>query len=207
MLVKEKCYRFWMKKNLIYLIVFFIFLASKIYASPKEKIINNFVKINNLSFDFKQTIQKNHEEYGKIKIKEETGNCIIEYPKLIYCLYDGKRRKVMVSNGKSLVIKNNNNNNSYIYSLKSTPLNYLLDKNYLLNQLQKIEPSLIKNNFVNFKLIKESNEINIYFDKNNFNLAGWKTTDIYQNEVLFEVKNIKKNQEIDKKKFILPELN
>ena len=53
----------------------------------------------------------------------------------------------------------------------------------------------------------ESNRINIYFNKNNLNLAGWKTIDIYQNEVFFEVKNIKKNQTIDKKKFILPELN
>jgi outer membrane lipoprotein-sorting protein len=77
----------------------------------------------------------------------------------------------------------------------------------LLNQLKKIKPNLIKNNFINFKLINESNRINIYFNKNNLNLAGWKTTDIYQNEVFFEVKNIKKNQTIDKKKFILPELN
>ena len=196
-----------MKKNLIYLIIFFIFLVSKAYASYKEEIINNFIKTNNLSFDFKQTIKKNHEDFEDIEIKKETGNCIIEYPKLIYCLYDGKKRKVMVSNGKSLVIKINSSNNSYIYPLKSTPLNYLLDKNYLLNQLKKIEPNLIKNNFINFKLINESNRINIYFNKNNLNLAGWKTTDIYQNEVLFEVKNIKKNQEIDKKKFILPELN
>ena len=196
-----------MNKSLFYLIIFFIFLSSKIYASPKEKIINNFIKTNNLTFDFKQTIQKSHEEYGDIEIKKETGNCIIEYPRLLYCLYDGKKRKVMVSNGRSLVIKNNNNNNSYIYSLKSTPLNYLLDKNYLLNQLQKIEPNLIKNNFINFRIIKESNEINIYFNRNNSNLAGWKTTDIYQNEVFFEIKNIKKNQILDKKKFILPELN
>ena len=65
----------------------------------------------------------------------------------------------MVSNGKSLVIKINSSNNSYIYPLKSTPLNYLLDKSYLLNQLQKIEPNLIKNNFINFKIIKESKEI------------------------------------------------
>ena len=48
-----------MKKNLIYLIIFFIFLASKTYASYKEEIINNFIKTNNLSFDFKQTIKKN----------------------------------------------------------------------------------------------------------------------------------------------------
>ena len=196
-----------MNKNSIYLIIFFIFFISKTYASPKEKIINNFIKTNNLSFDFKQTIQKNHEEYGNIEIKEETGNCIIEYPKLIYCLYDGKKRKEMVSNGKSLVIKINSSNNSYIYPLKSTPLNYLLDKSYLLNHLQKIEPNLIKNNFINFKIIKESKEINIYFNRNNLNLAGWKTKDIYQNEVFFEIKNIKKNQILDKKKFILPELN
>ena len=196
-----------MNKNSIYLIIFFILFISKTYASPKEKIINNFIKTNNLSFDFKQTIQKNHEEYGNIEIKEETGNCIIEYPKLIYCLYDGKKRKEMISNGKSLVIKINSSNNSYIYPLKSTPLNYLLDKSYLLNQLQKVEPNLIKNNFINFKIIKESKEINIYFNRNNFNLAGWKTKDIYQNEVFFEIKNINKNQILDKKKFILPELN
>ena len=196
-----------MNKRSIYLIIFFIFLSSETCVSPKEEIINNFIVTNNLSFYFKQTIQKNHEEYGNIEIKEETGNCIIEYPKLIYCLYDGKKRKEMVSNGKSLVIKINSSNNSYIYPLKSTPLNYLLDKNYLLNQLQKIQPNLIKNNFLNFKIIKESNEINIYFNKNNLNLAGWKTTDIYQNEVFFEIKDIKKNQILDKKKFILPELN
>ena len=196
-----------MNKNSIYLIIFFIFFISKTYASPKEKIINNFIKTNNLSFDFKQTIQKNHEEYGNIEIKEETGNCIIEYPKLIYCLYDGKKRKEMVSNGKSLVIKINSSNNSYIYPLKSTPLNYLLDKSYLLNHLQKIEPNLIKNNFINFKIIKESKEINIYFNRNNLNLAGWKTKDIYQNEVFFEIINIKKNQILDKNKFILPKLN
>tara|TARA_B110001454_G_C12680195_1_gene417691 strand:+ start:445 stop:1035 length:591 start_codon:yes stop_codon:yes gene_type:complete len=195
------------RKILIYLIIFFIFLSSKTFASSKEEIIKNFIKTNNLSFDFKQTIQKTHEEFGDIKTKKETGNCIIEYPKLIYCLYDGKKRKVMVSNGKSLVIKNNHSNNSYIYSLKSTPLNYLLDKNYLLNQLKKIEPKSIKNNFINFKLVNEFTEMNIYFNKNNLNLAGWKTKDIYQNEVFFEIKNIKKNQVLDKKKFILPELN
>ena len=77
----------------------------------------------------------------------------------------------------------------------------------MLNQLKKIEPNLIKNNFINFKLINESNRINIYFNKNNLNLAGWKTTDIYQNEVFFEVENIKKNQALDKKKFVLPDLN
>ena len=76
----------------------------------------------------------------------------------------------MVSNGKSLVIKINSSNNSYIYPLKSTPLNYLLDKSYLLNQLQKIEPNLIKNRSnQHTKIIKNTSDhikrLNVKFKK------------------------------------------
>ena len=42
--------------------------------------------------------------------KLEEGNCIIEYPKKIYCLYNNLNKKIMVSDGKSLVIKNQINN-------------------------------------------------------------------------------------------------
>ena len=186
-----------MKKILFFLSIFGFFFITKAFSSSKEKIINNLININNLSFDFKQIINK----------KRETGNCIIKYPKLIYCLYDGYKRKEMVSNGKSLVIKNNHSNNSYIYRLKSTPLYFILDKDYLLNQLYKLEPDKIKNNNIVFQINSESNKIYILFDKNSYNLAGWKTIDIYQNEVFFEIKNIKKNQSLSDHQFTLPSLN
>ena len=64
-------------------------------ASIKNKIILKLKKINNISFNFEQTINK----------KKETGNCIIEYPKKIFCAYDNKIKKIIVSDGKSLVVK------------------------------------------------------------------------------------------------------
>ena len=73
-------------------------------ASIKEKIILNFDKIDNLSFNFKQTIDENTEE----------GNCIIQYPKKIYCDYDNFKKKIIVSNGKSL---NQKSKNQSIFSL------------------------------------------------------------------------------------------
>ena len=48
----------------------------KLIEINKNKIINNFEKINNISFNFKQTINDKIEE----------GNCIIQYPKKINCV-------------------------------------------------------------------------------------------------------------------------
>ena len=72
----------------IVLIFFFLFnLIKPLHASIEEKIINNLIKTENLTFDFKQTIGE----------KTEEGHCIIEYPKKIYCLYKNRNKKTMVS--------------------------------------------------------------------------------------------------------------
>ena len=82
------------------LIIFLLFnLLNTAHAALKDEIILNLEKTNNLSFNFKQTINEKIEE----------GNCIIEYPKKIYCLYNNLNKKIMVSDGKSLVIKNQKN--------------------------------------------------------------------------------------------------
>ena len=75
-----------MKKFLIVLVFFSI--ISNVSASIKENIIKKFTDIKNVSFDFEQNIN------GKI----ENGNCIIEYPKKIYCKYDLSNQKVLVAN-------------------------------------------------------------------------------------------------------------
>ena len=67
------------------LITFLLFnLLNTAHASLKDEIILNLEKTNNLSFDFKQTIGEKIEE----------GNCIIEYPKKIYCLYNNRNKKL-----------------------------------------------------------------------------------------------------------------
>ena len=113
----------------------------------------------------------------------------------------------MVSDGRSLVIKNQTNNQYYFYKLKKTPLELILDKNYLIDQIKNLEGKIIENKYLNFTLIKNNNKINIFFNNKTLNLIGWQTEDIYQNLVITFISQIKLNQKIDKNIFKLPEMN
>ncbi|MDB2470656.1 outer-membrane lipoprotein carrier protein LolA [Candidatus Pelagibacter bacterium] len=150
--------------------------------------------MNNLSFNFIQIIDD----------KEQKGKCIIRYPKKIFCEYEGHKQKIVVSNGKSLVIKNRNNNSYYIYSLKNTPLNYLLDKNYLISKINDLEARDVDNKYLNFTILENNNEINIFFDKKTSKIVGWQTQDIYQNLVITFISSVKINKKINDDIFILP---
>ena len=150
----------------ILLTLFFLFnLIKPLYASIEDKIINNLLKIDNLTFNFKQTIGE----------KTESGNCTIKYPKKIFCSYNNRNNKIIVSNGKSLVIKNQTNNQYYRYTLKRTPLELILDKNYLINQIENLEGRIVDNKYFNFTLVNSDNKINIFFDNQTLNLIGWQT--------------------------------
>ena len=182
----------------IILTFFFIFNLIKLsHASIEEKIINNLLKTDNLTFNFKQTIGE----------KTEEGNCTIEYPKKIFCLYNNRNKKIIVSNGKSLVIKNQASNQYYLYSLKKTPLELILDKKFLINKIKDSKSRIVNKKYINFTIIKNNDEINIFFDKKNLNLIGWQIEDIYQNLVITYIYRIKYNQKIDKKIFKLPKIN
>ena len=182
------------RKFIIFLIILNFIIHAE--ASIKDEIIFSFKKIENISFIFKQTIDEKIEE----------GNCIIKYPKKIFCSYDNSKRKIIVSNGKSLVIKNQTTNQSFIYPLKKTPLNLILDKDFLLNQIIKSEGRLVDNRYYNFIIKNKDHKINIFFDKNSYELIGWQTEDLYQNLVVTFIYNIQKNKNIDNKLFKLPEL-
>ncbi|WP_075522082.1 LolA family protein [Candidatus Pelagibacter communis] len=165
-------------------------------AAIKDKIINNLNSIENLSFKFEQNIN------GKI----ETGDCVIQYPKKIFCRYDKLNNKILVSNGTSLVIKTNNGN-YYRYRIERTPLNYILDKNFLIQEIQNLKERVVDNKFVNFTFFKNENEINIFFDAQNYELIGWQTLDIYQNLNITYLYTIRKNQILEKNFFKLPPIN
>ena len=185
-----------MRIKLFYFFLFFNISIST-QASIKNEIINNFKKIENISFNFKQTIDE----------KTEIGNCIIQYPKKIYCTYDNLNEKIMVSNGKSLVIKNKNINQYYLYPLEKTPLDLILDKEFLIRNIKKSKERVIDDKYLNFTILNNENKINIFFDKKNLNLIGWQTEDIYQNLVITYISGIKTNKTINKKIFKLPKMN
>ena len=178
-----------------FLVLFLLTLYSNSHALGNSNIIKNFNAIENLSFKFEQNIN------GKI----ENGQCVIEYPKKIYCNYDLKNKKVLVSNGRSLVIKTLNS--YYIYPIEKTPLNLILNKEFLLDKIKDLNEKFIKKEFINYKITHNENEINLFFDKKTYDLIGWQTLDIYQNSSTTFLSSIKKNQKIKKNLFRLPSQN
>ena len=171
-----------------------LILISNAQATNKDKIIENLKNTDNLNFEFEQNIN------GKV----ESGNCTIEYSKKIFCKYK-KNNKILVSNGKSLVIKTRTS--YYRYPLKKTPLNLILDKKFLIEKIYNLEETIIDESFINFIIIENDNKINVFFDDKTFNLVGWQTKDIYQNINFTYLFSITKNQKITKNLFKLPAQN
>jgi outer membrane lipoprotein-sorting protein len=172
-------------------IFIFIILFSHAHAKNKDKIIQNLQNTENLSFKFEQNIN------GKI----ENGSCTIQYPKKIYCKYI-KNNKVLVSNGKSLVIKTRTS--FYRYPLNKTPLNLILDKKFLIKKIHNLKENILDKTYINYAIEENDNKINIFFDYGTFNLIGWQTKDIYQNVNITYLSSVQVNQQVDKNLFKLP---
>ena len=154
-----------MRKIIFFYLIINFFSIS--YAINKEDIIKNFSKINNLTFSFTQTING----------KDESGECIIAYPKKIFC--------------KSVAIKSDKNNQYYRYPLKSTPLLYLLDKDFILRKINNLKLLSLKDKYFYFSIDQEGQVINLFFDKKSLDLIGWQTEDIFQNLTVTRIYNIK----------------
>ena len=175
-----------------YIIIFFFILTTNSSAEIKGKIIKNLKETKNLDFKFEQNIN------GKI----ENGNCTIEYPKKIFCEYARSNNKILVSNGKSLIIKTRTS--YYRYPLEKTALNLILDKNFLIDKIYSLKERIVDNSLVNFTIIEGDNEINIFFDKQSYDLVGWQNTDIYQNFNITFLSSIRKNRVLSKNLFKIP---
>ena len=175
-----------------YFLIIFLFFVNESSASIKDDIVKKLSLINNISFNFEQNIND----------KIEKGKCILEYPKKIFCEYALSNKKILVSNGSSFVIKTLSS--YYIYPLKKTPLDVILDKNFLLKRISESKNYYSDKNIVAFKFLKDENEINLFFDKRTLNLKGWQTVDLYQNLSIVYLSSIVFNQKIEKKVFNLP---
>ena len=107
-----------------------------------------------------------------------------------------------MSNGKSIVVKTLSS--FYLYPLEQTPLNLILDKNYILNKISSVEERIIENKFINYKFFENDYEINIFFEYDTYDLIGWQTVDVYQNLSITFISSIIKNSKLDKNLFNLP---
>ncbi len=176
-------------KYLIFILIFFYPL--NIFASSKQLIKIKLEETDNISFKFIQ----------KVGGKTEQGECIISYPKKIFCKYDDIYKKVLVSNGQSLVINSKKIKNYLRYQLKDTPLDLILDKKFLLSKLDQVDTINESDDTFSFKIVHNNNLLNIFFDKISYEIKGWTTTDIYLNKVETKLSYIETNIMIDDRLF------
>ena len=178
-----------------FLIIFLFIFNSNSNAEFKNKIIKNLKITNNLDFKFEQNIN------GKI----ENGNCTIEYPKKIFCEYARSNNKILVSNGKSVVVKTRTS--YYRYPLEKTPLNFILDKNFLIEKINYLEERIVNEKLINYTILDNDTELKIFFDAQTYDLVGWQNTDIYQNFNITFISSIRKNRVLSKNLFKIPSQN
>ena len=187
-----------MIKKLFFLLnIFFIYLfsVSASLADLQKNLINKLTATKTLSFDFKQ----------KISDKEEIGNCFIKYPLLMKCNYQNLKQKTIISNGKTVAIIKKKYKKIYYYPIKLTPLFFILKKEQIINLIRKNQPTEINAGLIEFEFIdQKTNKVKILFDKNSLEFKGWKTKDVYSNNVSFTINNLKINNQIIDDFFKIP---
>ena len=172
-----------------------MFSVSVSLADLQKNLINKLTAIKTLSFDFKQ----------KISDKEEIGNCFIKYPLLMKCNYQNLKQKTIISNGKTVAIIKKKYKKIYYYPIKLTPLFFILKKEKIINLIRKNQPTEINAGLIEFEFIdQKTNKVKILFDKNSLEFKGWKTKDVYSNNVSFTINNLKINNQIVDDFFKIP---
>ena len=180
-----------MIKNKIFFFLIILSITYNAEASLKKNIITKLQDTTSLVFDFNQTIDN--------KINE--GSCQLLYPKKILCEYRDRYNKIIISDGKKLILKNKSIDQVYSYDLNKTPLKIILDKEFLIEKIKFSNINTLENNKSSL-YIKEDNLIfEIFFNSENYNILGWKTIDIYQNTIYFEIYNLKLNTILSDKIF------
>ena len=195
---KEKFYRSGLIKKLFFLFnIFLIYLFSTnfSFADLQKNLINKLTATKTLSFDFKQ----------KIADTEEIGNCFIKYPLLMKCNYQNLKQKTIISNGKTVAVIKKKYKKIYYYPIKLTPLFFILKKEKIINLIRKNQPTEINAGLIEFEFIdQKTNKVKILFDKNSLEFKGWKTKDVYSNNVSFTINNLKINNQIIDDFFKIP---
>ena len=173
----------------------FFLITTYAYGDITSQIIDKLEKSNNYRFSFIQ----------KIDEKKEAGNCTLVFDRKINCKYLDTG-KIIISDGKNLIIKNKVSNIPNFYKIEDTSFYKLLDKEYLIQELNnsKVES---KNGNLFLNLNYQNIDIKVFFNEENLYLKGWETTDIYNNSVSTEIKVNEVNISIDENLFDVNRFN
>ena len=178
-------------KVVIFFCIFLIFTHSS--ADEKSKIINNLKNIDNIQFKF---TQKTNEDIEK-------GKCILAFPGKLKCDYIDKNEKELIVNKKMMAITQKRYGKTLFYPLSKSTFINILNKNELIKVIN--ESSTIIDDYINIVFTDKNNiKTLIKFDKKEFLLAGWTSSDRYNNKITFEIVITSVNQMINNNIFTLP---
>jgi outer membrane lipoprotein-sorting protein len=190
-----------MLKKISLLIIFFTIPISAKAESNQEiiqKITNKFNGINNIQFDFIQTNNKLIEK----------GSCYLSYTKKLICRYLGDEQKEIIIKNNTLIVIKKKYQKIYYYRMANSVFATILDKKKIIKQINQIRKIKIKdNNFViEFKDNENATSVQLFINKDTFNIAGWETAGYDQQPITFIIKNNQTNVNT-KEKFEVPDFD
>jgi outer membrane lipoprotein-sorting protein len=192
MLGKERFYKHLFLRFFLLFTIFFNFFLS-LNADEKQSIINRLLEINNFSFNFEQIT----------RTKIEKGICFVVFDNKLKCDYLDEKQKKLIINGKRLAIVHKRYNKVYFYPISKSPFIKILNKNSLIKLVK--DSNLELNEKVDLVYFDENKKkITIIFEKQNFNLTGWRIVDELGNEIYFSLKINDINLEIEDSLFKIP---
>ena len=181
-----------------FFISFFVFINffSTVHTNEKELIINRLSNINNITFDFEQTTNS----------KKEVGTCILSFNNKLNCNYKDSVQKRILVNHKTLVVHQKRYDKIYFYPIVNSPFIKIINKKNLINLIRKSDYQL--NDDINLTYEgKDKEKIIIFFNKDNYDLVGWRVVDQLQNVINFSIKIKNKNSKINPNIFRVPSVN
>ncbi len=186
-----------MIKNAAFTFIIFFLSFNKSYSSDLNKIINNIQQLNTVKFNFIQNIND----------KTEIGNCTLAFSGKLKCLYDDKNKKELVVNDNQLAISQKRYNKTFFYPVKKSYFKEILNKQDFIKIISQSKKK-VRDKQIHLKYKKnEINQITFLFDKNSFFLEGWKTTDQFNNKILFEIEILESNFSVNDDFFKIPYIN
>ncbi len=182
-------------RKFFYVTLIYFLTTLTLLGSEKRKIIDQLKKLDSIEFTFKQLIND----------REEEGNCFLVFPGKLKCEYFDNKQKELIINNKRLSITQKRYNKTYHYPISKSPFLNILYRDKLLEIVNNgiIEKS---NNIIRL-VYNDENEIAVLFDKKNLELKGWEIKDQYNNNIIFLLNIVSKNDTYPKNTFKLPDLN
>ena len=181
-----------LSRAVIFFSLYLLFTNSN--ANEKTIIINKLNDIDNIQFEFTQ----------KTNEKIEKGKCILVFPSKLKCDYEDKDKKELIINKKMIAITQKRYKKTFFYPLSKSTFINILSKEELIKIIN--ESDTTTDDYFNIIFISSNNtKTLIKFDRRDFLLAGWVSSDQYNNQIIFEIEITSTNQIVDDKIFALPQ--